>query len=79
MTCDIMFITSSWSPEGSSFMGQNEEKNLSLFFNATAPVQCCMKEKEIDLQEERDLLTRFLFNSTEKTRNDEPRLSYWRV
>ena len=41
-------------------MGQNEKKNLSLFFNATAPFQCCMKDKVIDLQEERDLLTRFL-------------------
>ena len=36
------------------------KKNMSLCFNATATVQCRMKDKVIELREERGSLTRFL-------------------
>ena len=45
---------------GLSLWDKMKKKNLSLFFNATAPVQCRIKDKVIELREERDLLTRFL-------------------
>ena len=45
---------------GISLWGKMSRKDLSLFFNATEPVQCRMKDKVIELWEERDLLTRFL-------------------
>ena len=44
---------------GPSSWDKMKKKNLSLFFNATAPVQC-MKDKVIELPQERGLLTRFL-------------------
>ena len=43
-----------------SLWGKMSKKNLSLFFNATEPVQCRMKDKVIELREERGLLARFL-------------------
>ena len=45
---------------GLSLWDKMRYKNLLLFFNATGPVQCCMKDKLKELQEERGLLTRFL-------------------
>ena len=48
------------SLRGLSLWDKMKKKNLSLFFNASAPVQCRMKDKVIELREERGLLTRFL-------------------
>ena len=45
---------------GISLWGKMSKKNLSLFFNATEPVQCRMKDKVIELRGERGLLTKFL-------------------
>ena len=45
---------------GISLWDKMKKKNLSLFFSATAPVQCRMKNKVIELREERSLSTRFL-------------------
>ena len=45
---------------GLSLRDNMKKKNLSLFFNATAPVQCHMKDKVIELRGERGSLTKFL-------------------